>query len=425
VAEEEVKTGGRRRRPTSGFIPEPAAKTSLKPSPQPKRPAKSAPLSLFAVTAPGLEPLAVAELHELGIAARAVEGGAAFSGTLHDVGRANLWLRTAGRVVARIGEFHARSFAELERHAKQQPWDRFLVRGADVRLRVTCKKSRLYHSDAVAERVAGAIDARLGSVGALTLDESDDDEISHKQTLVVVRVFRDVVTISADTSGDLLHMRGYRLATVKAPLRETLAAALITAGGWNPELPLLDPMCGAGTIAIEGALIARKIAPGLRHGGGTRDFAFFRWPEFDTGRWDAIVADARGGVLPSAAAPILASDRDAGAISAAIANAERAGVTEDIEFSEQALSAIEPPETPGWLITNPPYGVRVGDRDRLRNLYAQLGNVARRKLNGWNLALLSADESLDQQVGIPLETVLATKNGGISVRVLRGIVEAS
>ncbi len=413
-----MKAGGRTRRPTSGFIPEPAAKPLAKP----KRPTKSAPLSLFAVTAPGLEPLAVAELQALGIAAREVEGGAAFSGTLHDVGRANLWLRTASRVVARIGEFHARSFAELERHARQQPWDRFLVRGADVRLRVTCKKSRLYHSDAVAERVAGAIDARLGSVGALTVDGSEDDEISEAQTLIVVRVFRDVVTISADTSGDLLHMRGYRLATVKAPIRETLAAALLTASGWNSELPLLDPMCGAGTIAIEGALIARRIAPGLRHGGGTRRFAFFNWPEFDAGKWDAIVSDASGVLLPRAAAPILASDRDAGAIAAAIANAERAGVATDIDFSERALSAIEPPASPGWLVTNPPYGVRVGDRDRLRNLYAQLGNVARRKLEGWNLALLSADEALDRQIGIPLETVLATRNGGILVRVLRGVI---
>ncbi|MGI9078732.1 MAG: THUMP domain-containing class I SAM-dependent RNA methyltransferase [Gemmatimonadaceae bacterium] len=415
-----MKPGGRRRGPTSGFIPEPAARPVLKQ----KRPAKSAALSLFAVTAPGLEPLAVTELQALGIAAREVDGGAAFSGTLHDVGRANLWLRTASRVVARIGEFHARSFAELERHARQQPWDRFLLRGADVRLRVTCRKSRLYHSDAVAERLAGAIHARLGSVGSLTIDGCEDDELAPTQTLIVVRVFRDIVTISADTSGDLLHMRGYRLATVKAPLRETLAAALLTASGWNPEFPLIDPMCGAGTIAIEGALIARRIAPGLRHEGGTRRFAFFSWPEFDTGRWDAIVADARGVILSSAAAPILASDRDAGAIAAAISNAERAGVTTDIEFSKRALSAIEPPASPGWLVTNPPYGVRVGDRDRLRNLYAQLGNVARRKLEGWNLALLSADETLDRQVGIPLDTVLATRNGGIAVRMLRGAIAA-
>ncbi|MBC7788908.1 MAG: class I SAM-dependent RNA methyltransferase [Anaerolineae bacterium] len=411
-----MKTGGRSRRPTSGFIPQAPAKALAKP----KKPVKSAPLSLFAVTAPGLERLAVAELLELGIAAREVEGGAAFSGTLHDVGRANLWLRTASRVIARIGEFHARSFAELERHAKQQPWDRFLVRGADVRLRVTCKKSRLYHSDAVAERVAAAIDARLGSVGALTVDRSEDDEVSQEQTLIVVRVFRDVVTISADTSGDLLHMRGYRLATVKAPLRETLAAALLTSSGWTSELPLLDPMCGAGTIPIEGSLIARRIAPGLLQGGSTRRFAFFNWPEFDAAKWDEIVADARGAVLPSAASPILGSDRDAGAIAAAMANAERAGVAADVEFSERALSAIEPPVSPGWLITNPPYGVRVGERDRLRNLYAQLGNVARLKLQGWSLAMLSADETLDRQVGVPLETVLATRNGGIAVRVLRG-----
>jgi putative N6-adenine-specific DNA methylase len=249
---------------------------------------------------------------------------------------------------------------------------------------------------------------------------------------VIVRLLHDQCTLSVDTSGALLHLRGYRQATAKAPLRETLAAAMVMAGGWTsqypvldsglrttdfgPSAPLLDPMCGAGTIPIEAALLARNIAPGLN-----RRFAFMDWPGFDEAQWERRLDEARAGVRP-AAGPIQASDRDAGAIEAALANAARAGVAGDIEFTQHALSAIEPPAGPGALSTNPPYGVRVGEHDRLRNLYAQLGNVARRKLPGWTIAFLSADDALARGVGVPLQTVFETSNGGIAVRFVRGVI---
>jgi putative N6-adenine-specific DNA methylase len=146
------------------------------------------------------------------------------------------------------------------------------------------------------------------------------------------------------------------------------------------------------------------------------------WPSFDAAAWNAMLDAARADILPSAPAPIQASDRDAGAIEAATANAERAGVLGDITFSTMALSRITPPAALGWLVTNPPYGVRVGDVDRLRNLYAQLGNVARRVCAGWTLALLSADARLDAQLQMDLEVVLRTRNGGIPVHLARGIV---
>jgi putative N6-adenine-specific DNA methylase len=233
----------------------------------------------------------------------------------------------------------------------------------------------------------------------------------------------DRLTVSADSSGALLHRRGYRLAVAKAPLRETVAAAMLLGSGWDPSAPLLDPMCGSGTIAVEGALLARRIAPGLAHPrAATRRFAFMEWPSFDEHAWRVDVERARALALPAAPAPIAASDRDAGAIAAAAANAERAGVPADIAFDVRALSAVEPPRGPGWLVTNPPYGERVGDRDRLRNLYAQLGNVARRKCDGWMLALLSSDPRLDGQLGIPLTESLRTSNGGIPVRLMVGRV---
>lgn len=378
------------------------------------------PLALFAICTPGLEPLVHAELLALGVEPGAIEpGGIGFSGPLETVYRANLSLRTASRVLARVGEFRARAFGELERRARQQPWERFLGAGRPVALRVTCRKSRLYHTEGVAERVAGAIEARLGRPVRTAAAAASEEEDAGEAQLVVVRLLHDRCTLSVDTSGALLHRRGYRLATAKAPLRETLAAALLQASGWDARTPLIDPMCGAGTIAIEAALTARRIAPGLH-----RRFAFMEWPDFDAALWERLVDEAQAQVLPRAPAPIQASDRDAGAIEAATANAERAGVREDIDFSVRALSAIEPPPVAGWLVTNPPYGVRVGggESDRLRNLYAQLGNVARRKCAGWTLTFLSAEPRLEAQVGIPLEVVLRTRNGGIAVRGVRGQV---
>jgi putative N6-adenine-specific DNA methylase len=357
------------------------------------------------------------ELRALGIPdARADTGGVAFTGGRETVYRANLHLRTASRVIARVAEFSARGFPELVRHGKRPPWERFLDAERPVRLRVTCHKSRLYHSDAVGERVAQSIASRLG---VETLHESKaraHDEAGDAQ-LVIVRIAHDRCLLSADTSGELLHRRGYREATAKAPIRETLAAALLLAAEWRPESPLVDPFCGSGTIAIEAALLARRIAPGLR-----RHFAFMHWPDFDETLWKRLHREAEDAVLPDAPASIHGSDRDAGAVESARANAARAGVASDITFERRALSAIEPPTGPGWICTNPPYGVRVSERAELRNLYAQLGNVLRAKFVGWELAMFSVDARLERATRLKVRPVLRTANGGIPVRVVRGKV---
>lgn len=371
----------------------------------------------FAITAPGLEALTAAELVALGITPLGTEvGGVSFGGTAGTLYRANLHLRTATRVIARLGEFDARHFADLEKKSKQQPWTDFITAKRAVRLRVTCKKSKLYHSDAVAQRIGDAIAHALARAPE-TAKAEDDDGPDDDAQLVIARILHDRCTISVDSSGALLHRRGYRLQTAKAPLRETLAAAMLLGSAWDPESPLLDPMCGAGTIAIEGALLARRIAPGSR-----REFAFVQWPRFDGALWQRMLEAARERELPRAPAPIIASDRDAGAITAAAANAERAGVAADIEFSRRALSGITPPAVPGWLVTNPPYGVRVGDKKALRDLYAQLGNVARKSCAGWTVAMLSASAELERQTGLPLAVALKTRNGGVPVRLVTAAV---
>ena len=375
----------------------------------------------FVITAPGLEPLAAAEVEQLGARDfKVIAGGVAFSATPHLLYAANLHLRTASRVVARIGAFAAKAFHELERRAVKVPWDAFIAPNLAVSLRVTCRKSRLYHSDAVAERVASAIASRVRGVSfaAAGGDESGDDEASVEQ-LVIVRIFHDQCTISVDSSGPLLHVRGYRQAVARAPMRETLAAAALMAAGWTPAAPLIDPMCGSGTIPIEGALMSRRIPPGLG-----REFAFAQWPNFDRPTWNRVLESAQAAILPTVAAPIQGSDRDAGAVESARANAERAGVGNDIEFDHRTVSAIEPTSLRGWIVTNPPYGVRVGDRDRLRNLYAQFGKVLREKCAGWHVGLLSATPELERQTGLGLRSVLRTTNGGIPIRIVAGVVEA-
>jgi putative N6-adenine-specific DNA methylase len=408
--------------------------SSTPDAPRPRAGRGGAPrLHCFAVTAPGLEPLAAAELRAL-VAPRAggapapEPGGVAFDASLEELYAANLWLRTVSRVTVRLAEFTAVSFRDLERFARRVPWETVTSRDRPLRLRVTCRKSRLYHSDAVAERVADAVAHRVGGDGAFDPAGADDvpdgegsDDAGDGAQLLVVRFLHDRCTISADSSGALLHRRGYRQAVGKAPLRETLAAGLLLAAGYDGTGPLVDPLCGSGTIPIEAALIARRLAPGRQ-----RAFAFEHWPGFDPGVWDALRDEADGRARPQAAHPILASDRDAGAVRAAVANAERAGVAGDVAVSHHPLSAAPVPDGggPGWLVTNPPYGKRVGDSDALRDLWARLGQFARVRCPGWQVAVFAPEAALGRQLELPLRPALRTANGGLPIDVLAGTVPA-
>jgi len=368
----------------------------------------------FVVTSPGLDQLAAQELRLLDLIPSVEPGGVTFRADDEGLYRANLHLRTASRILARVGQFfYATTFGELREKASRLPWERFLRPGQPVTIRVTCHKSKLIHTDAVAERIAGAIYDRLGQESPLK--KALGDESTDSTQLIVVRVANDQVIVSMDSSGELLHKRGYRLAVAKAPLRETLAAGMLLASGWDGSATLMDPFCGSGTIPIEAAMMALGIPPGLK-----RRFAFMDWPGFDEERWQALLAD----VHPSEALelPIFASDRDAGAVKMAQENAARAGVENAIHFACQAVSAITPHGGHGWVVTNPPYGIRVSEGKDLRNLYAQFGNVLRALCPGWSVAVLSSDLMLLGQTGLKLDTSLAMINGGVSVRLGRGRV---
>jgi len=384
----------------------------VKTSIQPNR------FSAFAVTAPGIEAICAAELGALGIDGRIEDGGVSWHGDLDSIARANLWLRTASRVLVRVAEFTAKAFFELELHAKRIPWDQFVSSGSRVTFRVTCRKSKLYHSDAVAERFAQSVKRRVPGAEMSSDSESEETPASTDAQLFVVRLLRDVCTVSADSSGALLHFRGYRQAVAKAPLRETLAAAMLLAAEWRGETALVDPLCGSGTIPIEAALIARRMAPGH-----SRRFAFQRWPSAKPATWSRLLDDARAAELPRSPISIVGADRDAGAIEASRANAERAGVSDDITFVQQPISALRF-ETPSAVITNPPYGVRVGETPDLKNLYAQIGNVLRKQPADWSFGMLSADPNLERHTHLALEEGFRTKNGGIPVRFLMARREA-
>ena len=259
-------------------------------------------------------------------------GGVEFSGDLRAVYRANLHLRTASRILVRVGNFfRAETFPELEERASRLPWERFLRPGQPISMRVTCHKSKLYHTDAVARTVMEGLGRRLGAASDLVKASEEGDDEQPAQ-LVIVRIVEDRCTASLDSSGIPLHKRGYRQALAKAPLRETLAAGMLLASGWDRRSPLLDPFCGSGTIPIEAALLAAGLPPGLH-----RRFAFMDWPDFDATLWESILDQVTPPANPRPA--ILASDRDAGAIAMARANAT-------------AINS-SPPYTRQWKRTTP------------------------------------------------------------------------
>jgi putative N6-adenine-specific DNA methylase len=370
----------------------------------------------FAVSAPGVTPFTMAELHELLPDASPVSepGGVSFQGGTTELYRANLHLRTSTRILARLGNFfRAETFEELEERSARLPWERFLHPGQPVSMRVTCHKSRLYHSDAVARTLMSGMAKRVGR--SSPLEPSNEENTDNPAQLIVARISEDICTISIDSSGLPLYKRGYRQAVAKAPLRETLAAALILASGWDRVSPLLDPFCGSGTIPIEAALLAGGIPPGIH-----RRFTFMDWPDFDENLWRSVYDTP---IEKSTQIPqIQGSDRDAGAVKMAQANAGRAGVAKYVKFSHTAVSGIEPSNQPGWVVTNPPYGLRVSPGHDLRDLYAQFSNTLRKKCPGWHICVLCSDPVLLGQMGMEMDTSFRLVNGGVSVRAGRGIV---
>ena len=358
-----------------------------------------------AVCAPGLEAVTLAEVAALGGEdARMTRGGVGFAGPLVLGFRANLLLRTAVEVRMRLARFHTPSERLLARGAAEVDWRSILVPTApEPALEITTTRSALHHRTRIAEIVRGAWP--IGSIVA----PRDLGETAAAAQRVFVRIVQDTCTISADMSGELLHRRGYRLETSRAPLRETIAAALLLAMEWDPTTPFVDPMCGSGTFPIEAALLARNVAPGIG-----RRFACEAWPIADAATWSSLRAEARAAEGPAPPAAIVASDRNAGALGVAQRNAERADVAHAIEFARRTVADLEPPPgAPGLLLTNLPYGKRIRETEDLRGVYAELGRVLGERFRGWRVGCVTSGGNLASAIGIPPRRALEFRHGGL------------
>ncbi|MEQ1649944.1 MAG: THUMP domain-containing protein [Hyphomicrobiaceae bacterium] len=360
---------------------------------------KSKDFEIFLVAAPGLEDVLCAEVRSKAFKqVKAVPGGVTVKGGWPDVWRANLWIRGAGRVIANLDSFKVDHLALLEKRSRQVPWADVLRADVPFRVEVTCKKSRIYHSDAAAERITKAIVEELGAV------HSDDAEV-----VVRARLEHDICSIGIDTSGDLLHKRGHKDAVNMAPMRETMASLFLLQCGYVGNETVVDPMCGSGTFIIEAAEIAAKLNPGR-----LRKFAFELLANFDPVAWQKMLA-ARTGVVPRVR--FYGSDRDAVAVNMSRTNAERAGVGSFADFQQCAIGDLVPPDgAPGLVMLNPPYGSRIGDMKQLLPLYRSIGQTLLTRFSGWRVGLVTIEASLARATELPfLPTTAPVAHGGLRV----------
>ncbi len=358
---------------------------------------------IFLVAPPGLEALLCDEVREAGFAdPQAVPGGVTIMGGWPEVWRANLQIRGASRVLARIGAFRAMHLAQLDKRARKFPWAEVLRPDVPLKVEVTCKGSRIYHAGAAAQRIETALREELG------VAISPEAEFKLK-----VRIDDDLCTISVDTSGESLHKRGHKEAVNKAPMRETLAALFLRQCGYDGTEPVVDPMCGSGTFVIEAAEIAAGLLPGR-----TRHYAFEQLASFDPAAWERMRNPAP---RPRPDLRFHGADRDAGAIKMSRANAERAGVSDLVQFDTHAISDLMPPEgKPGLVIVNPPYGTRIGNKNLLYGLYAALGQTLLTRFAGWRVGLVTSEPSLAKATGLPFAPPSApVPHGGLGVQLFQ------
>jgi len=378
----------------------------------------------FIATAPeGVDPLLAAELVELGATTiKSVRGGIRFQGSLELAYRACLWSRTASRVLLLLAEFPVAEVEALYAGIHALPWEDHLAQDGTLAVEFTGTGSGIDHSHYGAQRVKDAVvdrfRAQCGQRPGVDRQQPD---------LRIHVLLRDrQATVSLDLSGDSLHRRGYREATVIAPLKETLAAALLLKSGW-PDIaaaggPLLDPLCGSGTLAIEAAWMAGDQAPGLLR----EHWGFSDWLGHIPVLWNRLLVEAQERrTLGKPRIPlILASDHDPKAVRAALANAQRAGVADQIRVERREFSALQPPRgLPGLLIANPPYGERLGATEDLAEFYTKFGEVLKTRLNGWRAALFTSNPELGKRMGLRAEKVHVFHNGPLDCRLLRFRVE--
>ncbi|MBY0527035.1 MAG: RNA methyltransferase [Gemmataceae bacterium] len=367
----------------------------------------------FATCARGLEPVLADELRNLGAAAVEIgRGGVSFSGDQALLYRANLWLRTAVRVLQPILEATVTSPEELYDAVRALDWSRYMTPEHTLAVDSNVRDSRITHSKYAALKTKDAIcDQFIERVGRRPSVDVEEPMVG-----LNLHIHKDVAVLSLESSGESLHKRGYRPILTKAPLNEALAAGLILLSGWKGDTPFVDPMCGSGTLAIEAAWMALRRPPGLTR----RRFGFQGWMDFNIGLWTELRDEARRGVKKSLDVPILGSDIRGDAVGFSFKNARAAGVGHLLNFEVKDVADFQPPPgTPGTILCNPPYGERIGEEKELIGLHRTLGQVFRDRCPGWQAFVFTGNATLARQIGIKPAEAVPLFNGRIPCRLLR------
>ncbi|TQS74378.1 class I SAM-dependent RNA methyltransferase [Ornithinibacillus gellani] len=346
-------------------------------------------VTLIATAAMGLESVVANEVKNLGYETSVSNGKVRFDAPVSAIPRCNLWLRTADRVKLLAGEFKATTFDELFEGVKAIPWENFISEDGQFPVTGKSHKSTLYSvpdcqaivKKAIAERLKWkyGVASRMAETGALYKVE--------------IALHKDIATLTIDTSGDGLHKRGYRTGQGEAPLKETLAAALILLTNWKPDHPLIDPFCGSGTIPIEAALIGQNIAPGFN-----RNFASEDWGLIRHAYWESAFEEAENLAKYDQKLDIQGADIDHNMISIAMNNSQEAGLGDLISWKQMQVKDLFPRKKNGYIIGNPPYGERISTRDRVIEMYQDLGNVMKQHPS-WSVYIITAFEAFEQYYG--------------------------
>ena len=339
----------------------------------------------------GLEAVLKREIYDLGYEITKVEDGrVTFEGDEEAICRANIFLRTAERVMIQVGRFKAPTFEELFQGIKNLPWEEYIPEDGKFWVKKASSiNSKLFSPSDIQSIAKKAMVERMKQ-------KYHKEWFKEDGAAYPVRIFllKDEVTVALDTSGDSLHKRGYRTMTSKAPLTETLAASLIMLTPWRKDRILVDPFCGSGTFPIEAAMIAANVAPGMN-----RDFTAEEWTNLiDRKLWYECVKEAEDMIDTTVKVDILGYDIDGDVIKAARENAKRAGVEHMIHFQQRAVADLSHPKKYGFIITNPPYGERLEDKADLPELYTQIGQAYQR-LDSWSMFLITSYTDTEKYIG--------------------------
>ena len=370
----------------------------------------------YAITTPGVEKYCRQELIALGIETgdRSVDaGGVTFAGRFVDCQQANLHLRTATRILMRIDEFSATHLRRLKKKAGDIAWELFLPAGQGhlPHLKVSCHRSRLYHTEAIARSIRESMKYRLKETGGSPFP-------AFPQTLFV-RVVKDRFTLSLDSTGEPLYKRGLKTGPARAPIRETLAAAMLMAAGYDTRRPLVDPLCGSGTFSLEAAMMAKQMAPGVK-----RRFAFMDWPAFRGGQWGFLKREAESEMQALKRPLIFASDVDAGACERLSGIVAGNGLSDAVQVVQKDFFQTEAGQygrDPGLVIVNPPYGIRIGSATQADALFKDLCRHLVKQFNGWRVAMIAPRPALAR--GLPFAARrLPLLHGGLKLVLIVGII---